>query len=166
MKTKFSAEALEGGYTWKPQEADGCEVRLASALNRKPPSLIMRRGWEIYTGTKGRLRTCQGITAAPSMQRKFCQPRRCSRTKTTYSLCGLVVRVPGYRSRGPGSIPGTARFSEWQWVWNGVHSASWVQLRSYLKEKSSDSGLENGDYGRWGTAALTTRHPSIRRSWH
>jgi hypothetical protein len=27
-------------------------------------------------------------------------------------LCGLVVRVPSYRSRGPGSIPGIARFSE------------------------------------------------------
>jgi hypothetical protein len=26
-------------------------------------------------------------------------------------LCGLVV-IPGYRSRGPGSIPGAARFSE------------------------------------------------------
>jgi hypothetical protein len=26
-------------------------------------------------------------------------------------LCGLVVRVPGYRSRGPGSIPGATRFS-------------------------------------------------------
>jgi hypothetical protein len=25
-------------------------------------------------------------------------------------LCGLVVRVPGYSSRGPGSIPGTTRF--------------------------------------------------------
>jgi hypothetical protein len=24
-------------------------------------------------------------------------------------LCGLVVRVPGYRSGGPGSIPGTTR---------------------------------------------------------
>jgi hypothetical protein len=38
-------------------------------------------------------------------------------------LCGLVVRVPGYRSRGPGSIPGTTRFSE-KWFWNGVYSAS------------------------------------------
>jgi hypothetical protein len=28
-----------------------------------------------------------------------------------YRLCGLVVRVLGYRSRGPGSIPGTTRFS-------------------------------------------------------
>jgi hypothetical protein len=27
-------------------------------------------------------------------------------------LCGLVVIVPGYRSRGPGSIPGTTRFPE------------------------------------------------------
>jgi hypothetical protein len=26
-------------------------------------------------------------------------------------LCGLVVRVRGYRSGGPGSIPGTTRFS-------------------------------------------------------
>jgi hypothetical protein len=39
-------------------------------------------------------------------------------------LCGLVVRVPGYRSRGPGTISGATRFSEKQWVWNGVHSAS------------------------------------------
>jgi hypothetical protein len=27
-------------------------------------------------------------------------------------LCGLVARVPAYRSRGPGSIPGTTIFSE------------------------------------------------------
>jgi hypothetical protein len=27
-------------------------------------------------------------------------------------LCGLVIRVPGYRSRGPGSIPNASRFSE------------------------------------------------------
>jgi hypothetical protein len=27
-------------------------------------------------------------------------------------LCGLVVRVPGYRSRGPGSITGATIFSE------------------------------------------------------
>jgi hypothetical protein len=29
-----------------------------------------------------------------------------------YRLCSLVVRVLGYRSGGPGSIPGTTRFSE------------------------------------------------------
>jgi hypothetical protein len=27
-------------------------------------------------------------------------------------LCGLVVRVPGYKSRGPGSISGATRFPE------------------------------------------------------
>jgi hypothetical protein len=27
-------------------------------------------------------------------------------------LCGLAIRVPGYISRGPGSIPGATRFSE------------------------------------------------------
>jgi hypothetical protein len=54
-------------------------------------------------------------------------------------LCGLVVRVPGYRSRGPGSIPGATGFSEKQWVSNGVHSALWVQLRSCLEEKIVDS---------------------------
>jgi hypothetical protein len=27
-------------------------------------------------------------------------------------LCGLVHRVPGYRSRGTGSIPSVTRFSE------------------------------------------------------
>jgi hypothetical protein len=27
-------------------------------------------------------------------------------------LCGIVVRVVGYRFRGPGSIPGATRFSE------------------------------------------------------
>jgi hypothetical protein len=27
-------------------------------------------------------------------------------------LCGLVLRVPGYRSRGPGSIPDATIFSE------------------------------------------------------
>jgi hypothetical protein len=27
-------------------------------------------------------------------------------------LCGLVVRVPAYRPRGPGSIPGATRLSE------------------------------------------------------
>jgi hypothetical protein len=27
-------------------------------------------------------------------------------------VCGLVLKVPGYRSRAPGSIPGATRFSE------------------------------------------------------
>jgi hypothetical protein len=35
-----------------------------------------------------------------------------SLVSTIDRLCGLVVRVPGCRSRGPGSIPGATRFSE------------------------------------------------------
>jgi hypothetical protein len=35
-----------------------------------------------------------------------------------------------------------------------------------LGRNDSGSGLENRDYGRRGSAALTTRHPSIHKSWH
>jgi hypothetical protein len=35
----------------------------------------------------------------------------CDFTKVI-GLCGLVVRVSGYRSRAPGSIPSVTRFSE------------------------------------------------------
>jgi hypothetical protein len=35
-----------------------------------------------------------------------------SELQIDYTVCGLVVRVPGYRSRGPGLIPGATRFSE------------------------------------------------------
>jgi hypothetical protein len=36
----------------------------------------------------------------------------CEDTHIMDRLCGLVVRVPGYRFRGPDSIPGGTRFSE------------------------------------------------------
>jgi hypothetical protein len=42
----------------------------------------------------------------------------------TVRLCGLVVRVPGYRSRAPVRFPALPDFSGKEWVWNGVHSAS------------------------------------------
>jgi hypothetical protein len=38
----------------------------------------------------------------------------------------LQIRRPGFDSR---------HYKKKKWVWNGVHSASWVQLRSYLTEK-------------------------------
>jgi hypothetical protein len=34
----------------------------------------------------------------------------------------------------PGSIPGAARFSEYQWVWNGVYSAH-VRIHEELLER-------------------------------
>jgi hypothetical protein len=41
-------------------------------------------------------------------------------------LCGLVVRVPAYRSRGPGLIPGATRISDKQWSGTGS-----IQPRGY-----------------------------------
>jgi hypothetical protein len=41
-----------------------------------------------------------------------------------------------------------------------------IKIEELLERKGSGSGLENRDYGRKGIAALTTRYPSIRKSWH
>jgi hypothetical protein len=35
----------------------------------------------------------------------------------------------------PGSIPGATRFSEYQWVWNGVHSAL-LRINEELLERN------------------------------
>jgi hypothetical protein len=52
-----------------------------------------------------------------------------------------------YRSRGPGSIPGATRF--WEVVCLEQGPLSLVSTTEELLErKSSDSGLENRDYGR------------------
>jgi hypothetical protein len=74
-------------------------------------------------------------------------------------LCCQVVRVPGYRSRGPG-------FDSWRYqiFWEVVglerDPLSLVSTTEKLLErKRSGSDLENLDYGRRGSAALTTRHP-------
>jgi hypothetical protein len=53
-------------------------------------------------------------------------------------LTASVVRVPGYRSRGPGSITGATRFSEKQWVWNTLVNTN----EELLERKSSGSSLE------------------------
>jgi hypothetical protein len=47
---------------------------------------------------------------------------------------GLVVRLPGFRPRGPGSIPAATRLSAYQWVWDGVHSAL-VRINELLQRK-------------------------------
>jgi hypothetical protein len=55
--------------------------------------------------------------------------------ETIYKRRTMIYTLLSYASRNfPGSIPGTTR-KKTLWVWNGVHSASWVQLRSYLIEK-------------------------------
>jgi hypothetical protein len=40
------------------------------------------------------------------------------------------------------------------------------QRRALMNMVMKLPGLEKRDYGRRGSAALTTRHPSIRKSWH
>jgi hypothetical protein len=64
-------------------------------------------------------------------------------------LCCLVVSVPGYRSRGPGFCSLRHQFSEKWWVWNGVHSVSWGQWRSCLKEKVAAPVYIMENNGRW-----------------
>jgi hypothetical protein len=61
-------------------------------------------------------------------------------------LCGLMVRLPGCRSRRPGA----ARFSEWQWVWNGVHSAL-VRINEELLERNVAAPVQKtGINDCWG----------------
>jgi hypothetical protein len=50
-------------------------------------------------------------------------------------LCGLVVRVLGYRSGGPGSIPGTNRKKNLVGLELWCTQPREYKLRSYLIEK-------------------------------
>jgi hypothetical protein len=50
-------------------------------------------------------------------------------------LSGLVVRVLGYRSGGPGSIPGTTRKKKCSGSGTGSTQPREYKLRSYLIEK-------------------------------
>jgi hypothetical protein len=48
--------------------------------------------------------------------------------------CCLLCFYLAANPEAPGSIPGAARFSEEQWVWNGVHSAL-VKINEELLER-------------------------------
>jgi hypothetical protein len=58
-----------------------------------------------------------------------------------------MVRVPGYRSRGPGSIPALPDF-----LGSSGSGTGSTEPREYNRgstcKKSSGSGLENQEYGR------------------
>jgi hypothetical protein len=78
---------------------------------------------------------------------------------STDRLCGLAVRVPCYRSRGPGFD-----FRLYQIFWEvvGVERGPLSLVRrivELLEWNSSCSDLENRNYRPWGIVALTTRHP-------
>jgi hypothetical protein len=61
-------------------------------------------------------------------------------------LCGLVVRVLGYRSGGPGSILGTTRKKVVGLERGPLSLVSTTE--ELLGRKSSGSCLENREYGR------------------
>jgi hypothetical protein len=48
-------------------------------------------------------------------------------------------------------------------IYVGVEVLTLVVMKSTI---FWDAGLENRDFGRRGSAALTMRHPSIRKSWY
>jgi hypothetical protein len=71
-------------------------------------------------------------------------------------LCGLVVRVPGYKSGDP-------RFDSWRYeIFWEVVGLEWDPLslvntiEELLERKSSGSVLKIRDYSRRGSTLLTT----------
>jgi hypothetical protein len=80
------------------------------------------------------------------------------------SLCGLIVRVPGYRPRGTGFD--SLRYQIfWEVVGLEQGPLSLVSTtEELLGRKSSGSGLENRDYRR-GYATLSTLHLLSAKSW-
>jgi hypothetical protein len=73
--------------------------------------------------------------------------RTCFLLSYLYGLCGLVVRVPGYRSRNPGF---DSRSYQIFWV-VGLERGPLTlvsTIEELLGRKNSGSGLENQDYGR------------------
>jgi hypothetical protein len=84
------------------------------------------------------------------------KPNIMNHRETKDRLCGLVVRVPSYRSRDPGSIPGATRV----FLRSSESGTGSTQPRDDNWGVNSGSGLGNrkiNDCG--GIVALTTRHP-------
>jgi hypothetical protein len=79
-----------------------------------------------------------------------------------YILCGLAVRLPGYSPEVRVRLPALPDFLRSSGSGTGPLSLM-STTEELLGRKSSGSGLENRDYCRRGSAALTTVHPSIRK---
>jgi hypothetical protein len=93
-------------FTRKPQ----CNVRLSYSVTRRLHVQIYLRRPTILTEEwiVGLFVNRYGhLPGKYSYQKHLCLP-----SLIRDLLCGIVVRGPGYRPRGPGSISGTTRFSE------------------------------------------------------
>jgi hypothetical protein len=81
-------------------------------------------------------------------------------------LCGLVVRVPGYRSRGAGF--NSRRYQ----IFREVVGLEWGPLslvriiEELLEWKSSGPGLENRNLTAVGIRCTDHVTPSTHKSWH
>jgi hypothetical protein len=81
-------------------------------------------------------------------------------------LCGLEVRVRGYKSRVLGfDYQRYHIFCEAVGLERGLLSLVTI-IEGLLQWKSSGSGLENRNYRSWGPVVLTNWHASTRKSWH
>jgi hypothetical protein len=63
-------------------------------------------------------------------------------------LCGLAVRVSGYKSRGPGSIPSATRCSEKVISLEQGPLSLMSTIKELLERKRKGSGLEIREYAR------------------
>jgi hypothetical protein len=80
-------------------------------------------------------------------------------------ICGLVVRVSGYKPRGPGLIPRATRYF-WEVVGLERGPLSLVStVEELLGRKNSGSGLESREYGL-GICLADHMAQSIRKSRH
>jgi hypothetical protein len=84
--------------------------------------------------------------------------------KNTSVSLGLVVRVSGYRCRGPGFYSQCYQIF-WVVVWNGVLSALWVQLRSCL-EKIIAAPFYKAQNMVVVIRCADHATPSVHRNWH
>jgi hypothetical protein len=75
-------------------------------------------------------------------------------------LCGLVVRVLGYRSGGPGSIPGTTVKKS-----SGSGTLSLVSTTDELLDRKVAAPVQKTDNMDVGIRHSDRVAPSIRKSW-